>query len=206
MALIVPVSGPYTGTYAPPTETSSPYYGQAIGAVSLGIMNDDGYRISCEFKAQEVNATDAFAMTLLDFVNRGQDWKIFMTGQEWKAALMLLLQPWGVTPFLPNNSGSVYTYSGVLSPQLGGGGTLGSNGAIGTRGVLSSGILLLTSTLGGPPTAPASLTANQAIISPNSRADFNFTSKVRELPLELSLLPYNLMVLGNNYTVPFSVT
>lgn len=58
--------------------------------------------------------------------------------------------------------------------------------------------LVLTAVLGNPPTMPASLTALSPIIAPQSNIDLLFTSKMREAPLELALLPYSAVISSNN--------
>lgn len=203
-ALILPVSGPYSASIQPPNVSgSSPYYNRGassgpVGAQALGLMNDSGYEISMDLKSQEVNETDGYGMTLLDFVYRGQDWRVRMTGREWFGGLLLLLQPFGAVV----TGGIKY---GILAPQITPI-TAAQPGAIGSMASLASGILSLVSDLGSPPTAPATLTALQAILSPNSRATFDMTSKVRDLPLELCLLPYSVTVSSVALAVPFTVT
>ena len=49
-----------------------------------------------------------------------------------------------------------------------------------------------------------------AVISPNNRSNFNMTSKVRDLPVELSLLPYEASITFDEEmfaaAVPFTCT
>lgn len=66
--------------------------------------------------------------------------------------------------------------------------------------------LLLTAILANPPTSPQTLTATNAGISPNSQTAFNLTSKMREFPLELVLIPYSATVGSITAAIPFSVT
>jgi hypothetical protein len=214
--LIIPVAGPYTALYTPPNANSySPYYnvdsGGAIPAQALGLMNDNGYEISCNMKGEMVNRTDAYAMTLLEVIYQGQDWSCQLTGKEWTTALMLLLQPFGALPTVVASAATV-TW-GILAPRLSGsisaspGAGTSLAGGIGSKGSLAAGTLVLNSILGGVPTAPTSLTAPLTIMTPESRANFQFTSKVRDLPLQLSFLPYKFTGEdGNYYAIPFLVT
>ena len=68
--------------------------------------------------------------------------------------------------------------------------------------------LVLTSVLGAyPPTMPATLTALSAIVAPQSNVEFLMTSKVREAPFELVLLPYSAVVSSsNNISTSFTTT
>ena len=60
-ALVVPVSGPYTATW---------------NAFSLGTMNDDGYTLAGTYQGQEVNASDAYGMALVEAIWRGLNWRV----------------------------------------------------------------------------------------------------------------------------------
>jgi hypothetical protein len=65
---------------------------------------------------------------------------------------------------------------------------------------------VLTAILGNPPTTPQSLTATNAGISPNSESAFLHTSKMREFPLEMVLIPYTTVVASVTYNLPFTTT
>lgn len=205
-ALILPVAGSYSGTITPPNVSaiSSPYYNLGassgpVGAQGIGILDDKGYEISMTLHEEMVNRTDGYAQTLLETINQGQDWRILITGREWDVGLMLLFQPYGAVPV----SGVKF---GILSPRLGTSTGQPPAGDIGTKGSLSAGILTLTSDLGSPPTAPATLLANLVKLAPESQASFNLTSKVRDLPLQLCLLPYEYIDTNSvHQVVPFTV-
>ena len=102
-ALILPISGAYVGTW---------------GALYLGMMNDNGFEVTLAMKAQEINETDAFGMTLLDYVYRGMDWRVRFTGKEWNrqgsGALMNALQPFGSSP--TGQLGPVVSRLGTFPP------------------------------------------------------------------------------------------
>jgi hypothetical protein len=171
--LVVPISGPYTGSW---------------DAFPLGTLSDDGYELSCTFGGQEVAETDAFGLTLVEAIYRGQNWRARLRGLEWKTGLLAALQGFGC---------QVPLASGILAPQL-------SN--IGNRWSSFSLALVLTAILGNPPTTPTSLTATQAAVAPASQSLFNMTSKVRELPLEMILIPYSVTVGSITQNVPFTTT
>lgn len=171
--LVVPISGPYVGTF---------------DAFPLGTLNDDGYELACSLNGQEVNETDAYGMTLVEAIFRGQNWRCRMRGLEWKSGLLAILQMFGTTGTLGD---------GNLTPTL-------LN--IGDRWTKFCQALVLTAILANPPTTPQSLTALNAGFAPNSQSLFNMTSKVRELPLELVLLPYSATVNSLTVHVPFTVT
>ena len=169
--LVVPCSGPYVGLWA---------------ALPLGTLSDDGYAVSCTLAGQEVNETDAFGMTLVEAIYRGQNWRCRLRGLEWKTGLLAILQMFGM-------SGA----AGTITPFL---------ANIGDRWTKYCAPLVLTAILGNPPTTPQSFTATNAGFAPNSQSEFMMTSKVRELPLELVLLPYTITLNSQNYNVPFSAT
>ena len=168
--LAVPISGPYTGTW---------------NALPLGVQHDDGYTLQVTVQGQEMNETDAYGMTLVEGIYRGQNWRARLRGLEWKTGLLAALQAFGQsTPT-------------VLSPFL---------QKIGDRMTNYAQTLVLTAILGNPPTTPQTLTAMNAIIAPQSTSDFNMTSKIRELPIEFVLIPYSAMVGSLSLNVPFTVT
>lgn len=172
--LVVPVSGPYRATYSP-----------AGGAAEdMGIMNDDGYELSVTIAAQEVNESDAYGMTLVEGISRGMNWKMRIRGLEWNRN--------GLLDALASEVGQSGN-SGTLTPFLTG---------IGNRMTATAGSIILSATLANPPTTPQSLTALNAIISPNSTSTWNMTSKLRELPIEFSLVPY----VSGQRAIPFSTT
>jgi hypothetical protein len=168
-ALVVPVAGPYTGTY---------------DALPLGTLSDDGYELSVTFAGQEINETDAYGLTLVEAIFRGMNWRARMRGLEWKTGLLAALQQFGTG----GGSG--------LNPAM-------ATGSIGSKWSLTCLPLILTSILGSPLTPPATLTATLAGMAPGSQSLFNLTSKVRELPLEMVLLPY---AASGALAIPFSTT
>lgn len=168
--LVVPVSGPYTGTW---------------DGFSLGTQNDDGFVLLGTYQGQEVNASDAYGMTLVEAIWRGLNWRLRFRGLEFnRAGILASMQAFGST-------GAVST---TLTPNL-------SN--IGDRYSKFAKTLVLTAILGNPPTMPQTLTALTAIVAPQSNVEYLMTSKVREAPFEMVLLPYNVTA-GVN--VPFTTT
>src|SRR5262245_28006223 len=92
-ALVVPVSGPYTGTW---------------NALPIGTNSDDGYELSATIQGQEVNETDAYGMTLVEAIYRGFNWRIRGRNLELtKTAPYSVLLMFGQTGA-----------AGVLSPAL----------------------------------------------------------------------------------------
>lgn len=173
-ALIVPVSGPYTGTWN----------GQV-----LGTQNDDGFQLLGTYQGQEVNQSDAYGMTLVEAIYRGINWRMRFTGLEFnKAGILQLMQAFGST-------GDPTT---TITPTL-------TN--IGHRFSAFAQALVLTSILGAyPPTMPQTLTALGAIVAPQSNFTYLMTSKYREAPFELVLLPYSATIGSLTRNVAFTTT
>jgi hypothetical protein len=171
--LIVPVSGPYTGLW---------------NAFALGTQNDDGFVLSGTFQGQEVNASDAYGMTLVEAIWRGLNWRLRFTGLEFnRAGILASIQAFGST-------GAPST---TFTPTL---------AFIGDRFTKFAQTLLLTAILGSPPTFVSTLTALGAIVSPQSNVQYLMTSKVREAPFEMVLLPYAATVGSLSVTTSFTTT
>ena len=174
---MIPISGAYVGTWF---------------ALPLGTQNDDGFILSVTLQGQEVNESDAFGLTLVEAIYRGQNWRIRLRGLEWnKTGLLSIVQMFGWQGgAMP---GSIAT---TLAPTL---------GAIGDRWTKYCQALLLTAILGNPPTVPQTLTATNAGFAPNTNTEQIMTSKVREMPIEMVLLPY--VASGSSPpNAPFTVT
>ena len=155
--LVVPVSGPYTGTYF---------------GLALGTQNDDGFVLAGNWAGQEINASDAYGMTLVEAIYRGLNWKMRFRGLEFnKPGILYAINSFGATGAL----------NSTLTPKL---------ANIGDRWTNYMGALVLTAILGNPPTFVQTLTALSAGIAPNSNAEYLMTSKVRQAPFEMVLLPY----------------
>lgn len=168
--IVIPVSGPAVGTW---------------NSLALGTLNDDGYELACTIQGQEINQSDAYGMTLVEAIYRGQNWRCRIRGLEWnKAGLLDSLNAFGRTG-----------NSGTFTPQL---------TAIGDKMTNYSKVLLLTAILGSPPTTPQTITASSAVIAPQSQTAFNITSKMREMPIEYVLFPYQAVVGSATVVVPFT--
>lgn len=172
-ALVLPISGPYIGTW---------------NSLPLGTQNDDGYVISAQHQGQEINASDAYGMTLVEAIWRGMNWRLRLRGLEFnKTGLLSLLQSFGQT-------GANTT----MTPQL---------FAVGDRWSAYGKVLLLNAILASyPGTMPSTLTANSACLAPGQTTEFMMTSKMREMPIEMVLLPYQATVGSGSVVVPFTST
>jgi len=174
-AIVLPISGPYIGLW---------------NGRALGTQNDDGFVMSVQSQGQEIAATDAYGMTLVEAIYRGMNWRCRMRGLEFnKAGLLDLLQIFGRT-------GGFTTLTPRLDPA-----------AIGDRWSFFSAVLLLTAILGNPPTMPQTITADSACLAPGQTTEFMLTSKMREMPIDMVLLPYSAVVSGvGTVIVPFTTT
>ena len=171
--LVVPVSGPYTATW---------------NAFTLGTQNDDGYVLTGAWTGQEVNASDAYGMTLVEAIYRGINWRMRFRGLEFnKTGILASMQAFGST-------GAPST---TFTPTL---------ANIGNRHSLFAQSLVLSAILGNPPSFVQSLTALGAIVAPQSNVEYLMTSKVREAPFEMVLLPYAASVGSLTANVAFTTT
>lgn len=155
-------------------------YAGTYGNSNIGVLNDDGYELSYSPKGQEVNDTDAYGMTLVEVIYRGGDWRIRWKTKEWTSGMLGAFQ--------------IFGQLSSFAPAL---------GIIGRKFTDMASALVLTVTNGTPAVGnPNTLTASQAILSPNSNISTQFTSKVREVPIEQVLLPY----VSTGAIVPFTTT
>ncbi len=168
--LILPIAGPYLASW---------------NSLPLGTQSDDGFVISVTHQGQEVNASDAYGMTLVEGIYRGQNWRMRLRGLEWnKAGLLDLLNMFGRTGI-----------SGTFTPQL---------TAIGDRWSTYAKTLVMTAILGNPPSMPQSLTALTCALAPQQTTESMWTSKMKEMPIETVLLPYIAAVGSASVAVPFT--
>lgn len=159
---------PITGLIVP---VSGPYTA-TWNSQLMGAQNDDGFALLATFQGQEVNASDVAGMTLVEAIFRGINWRMRFRGLEFnRSGILSALQAFG-------SSGQATT---TLTPTL---------GAIGSRYSEAAQALVLTAILLNPPTMPQTLTALGAIPAPQSNVEYLMTSKVREAPMEMVLLPY----------------
>lgn len=170
-ALVVPVSGPYTGTW---------------NAFTVGTQNDDGFVLKATYQGQEINASDAYGMTLVEAIWRGINWRLAFRGLEFnKTGILASIQAFGSTgapstTFTPILTNVGHRYSAFAQP------------------------LILTAVLSI--TFVQTLTALNAIVAPQSNVEYLMTSKVREAPFEMVLLPYSATVGSLTVNVPFTTT
>lgn len=172
--LVLPVSGPYVATW----------YGFA-----LGTQNDDGFVLMGSYQGQEVNASDAYGMTLVEAIWRGLNWRMRMRGLEWnRPGILAAMQAFGSVGL------SATTFTPILT-------------RIGDRYSRYAQALVMAAILGIiSPTFPTTLTALNAIIAPQSNVEGIMTSKLREAPMEMVFLPYTAIANGTLYNVSFSTT
>ena len=176
--LVVPISGPDIGLWGGSNALPP------VGGNALGTQNDDGFVLSCSFQGQEVNASDAYGLTLVEAIYRGENWRLRFTGLEWnRTGLLNLMQMFG------------QVLAGTFAPLL-------KN--IGDRWTSYCTSLQLTSILSSPaPSYPNTLTAFTAGLAPNSQTSGMWTSKLREMPLDMVLFPYQTTINGVSVVVPF---
>lgn len=163
-------------------------YTATWNAFTLGTQNDDGYVLMGAFTGQEVNASDQYGMTLVEAIYRGINWRLRFRGLEFnRLGILAAVQAFGST-------GAPST---TFTPTL---------GSIGSRYSAAAQALILTAILANPPTFIQSLTASLAIPAPQSNVEYLMTSKVREAPLELVLLPYSSTVGSTTANIAFTTT
>ena len=158
MALETMVTGPYTGSYA--------------GVLNVLGTSREGYRINHELRQQNIDATDHYGDSLIDYVYRGGNVTISFSMLSYTKALTAgILWPFGA---------NIYTLSAAATPV----GRLASDLA---------GELILTVVPNTPAdtlNAPNTITANKSILAPGFNFELLYDSRLREVPVRLALLPY----------------
>lgn len=163
-------------------------YTATWNAFNLGTQNDDGYVLRGQYQGQEVNQSDAYGMTLVEAIWRGLNWRVSFRSLEFnRPGILAAMQAFGATG----------TPSTSFTPIL---------NNIGDRMSKFAQPLVLTAVLANPPTFIQTLTALSAIIAPQSNIEFMMTSKVREAPIEMVLLPYLTTVSAGNSNLSFTTT
>lgn len=172
MALLTAVAGAYTGTWTPAASNGAS--GAGGGATSVGILADDGFELSWVVHEQTIgnDGTDQYGNTLLETIYRGADWRMRFLCREYAVANMNAAWTWGRT-----GSAALYPILGVIA----------------RLGYDTSGVLIMTATASTPSaTNPASLTASKCQMASGTQFGLSFTSKIRQTPVNLVLLPYTV--------------
>jgi len=143
-------------------------YTNTYNAVDVGIT-EAGYELQQDSKQELLDESDAYGNALMDMIYRGGDVFLQYECKAYKAGSTSPFWPWG---------------GAVLGQML---------TAAAPIGVLASGVAkatVLTSTANTPAAAaPATLTGSLSILAPNNSAKLLFNSKLRRVPIRLSLLP-----------------
>lgn len=156
MAIEEMVTGAYTSTY---------------NAVAMGTSRE-GYRINHELKQQNIEGTDHYGDSLLDYVYRGGNVSVSFTLMSYTKAIAAAV----LWPFAANT----YRMSIAATPI----GRLASD--IAEALVLT----VVANTPADTLNAPNSITANLAILAPGFNFELLYDSRLREVPVRLALLPY----------------
>jgi hypothetical protein len=152
--------------------TTGPYTG-TYNSQPLGLSRD-GYRINHETRQQNIEQSDAYGDALLDYVTRGGNVSVSFTMQSFKKAIAATVL-WPTAP-------SIYTLYTTATP-------------IGRLASALAKVLVLTVVPNTPAAAvgfgPSTITAEKAILAPGHSFEQLFDSRLREIPIRLSLLPYS---------------
>jgi hypothetical protein len=137
-------------------------YSGTLGGADLGIT-ESGFTIIFNPKAELINESDAYGLTLIDLFWRGIDVSTVFDSLEYKAGTITAAWPWG---------------------------TLGAMGVIARLGSAIASSMVLTATAGTPAAAtPATLTAARSLLEPGFNVSLLFNSKLRRVPIRFVNLP-----------------
>ncbi len=142
-------------------------YSGTVNAIDVGITRN-GYRLRQRLRAELLDETDAYGNALIDFVWRGGAVSLLFNSKTYKAGAITPFYMWGSLGVLSNAADPIAR--------------LASDEAL---------ALVLTATANTPAAAaPATLTASKAITGPDFQGELLYDSRIREVPVELQLLPY----------------
>jgi len=166
MALDTFLAGAHTATY---------------NAVALG-LTQKGFEIGTTTKAQLIDETDGYGLSVIDWVYRGANCFVDFICRAWKAGPKAALAPYA--------GGGIGKVSSTAFPIA----------------VLASAIakaFVTTATANTPAaTDPATLTGSLALLVPDFDVKWVLDSRLRDTPIRFQLLPY---VSGSDLVV-FTVT
>lgn len=163
MGIVAPIAGAYTGTW---------------NSVALNYTRQ-GFSLNFTQKAERIEETDLYGLSLIDMVYRGATLSIDMIGKIYGAGTTGPLWPWTAT------FGVVYA---AATP-------------IARLATTVAQALVLTAVAGTPAAAsPATLTAAKAIISPDNNMQVVFNSTLREVPLRWDVLLTESASVGSLFT------
>lgn len=150
------VSGPYTATY---------------DGADLGTSRE-GYRTNHEIRQQNIEGTDHYGDSLLDYVTRGGNVTISFTMMSFTLATTAnILNPFG---------GNIYRLSAAATPV----------GRLATALAKSLVLTVVPNTPADTLNAPNTITAAKSILAPSFNFELLYDSRLREVPVRLALLPY----------------
>lgn len=190
MSLEFFVAGRYTGTY---------------NATDIGITND-GIEIQQESRWEAIEASDNYGDSIIDGVYRGGNCYLQAESKAYKPGSLAPFWPWGGM--------------GALEPSIGGSGLgimqwWGGSSGVYPIGRLASSVaqsMILTAIANTAfNNTPANaivntLTAPLAILAPNFSARLLFHTRLRQVPLRLLALPYEVSFNGATLTRWFAIT
>ena len=134
--------------------------------MAVGIT-DQGFELEQNSSAEMIEESDAYGASLLDWVYRGGNVSLQFTGMAYKAGAITPFWPWGAMGVMMTAAAPIGRLASAVAQAM-----------------------VLTATAATPAAAaPATLTASKSILSPNSPAKLLFNSKLRKVPIRLSLLP-----------------
>lgn len=186
MALITAIAGAYTATYQPPAASGASGAGGA--AAAQGITGDDGFRLVWSIHKQRIgnDGTDQYGLSHLEGIYRGADWSILYRCREYSVNNMNAAWPYGKVGVV------------ALQPIM---------GTIARLDSAVGGQLVMTNVTGTPAAGnPATITVPKCIQADGTNYGLEFTSKLREVPIHLQIIPDVLTISASPYDAWFVTT
>lgn len=149
-------------------------YTATYNAVDVGFTLD-GFKYGTEWKQEIIEQSDLHGETIIDFIFRGLNAQILFTSRTFKIGAFTPFYPWGTA------LGTIFTDAAPIGRRA---------SDVALAFVMSvKANTPAAATISGVTTINT-LTATKSILAPNFRGELLFDSKVRQIPIQLQLLPY----------------
>lgn len=151
-------------------QTVAGAYSSTYNSVDCGDYTEDGFELDVRTHGERVEKTDKFGDTLLDIVHRGSSCFLTFNSRVFKTGSLTPFYPWGSL--------------GVIATTAAPIGRLASN-------VAAALVLTVVANTPADGTTPSldSLTGSKSILPDGANLKLLFSSRVRNVPVQLALLP-----------------
>lgn len=145
-------------------------YSSTYNAVDCGDFTEDGFELEIRTHGERVERTDKFGDSLLDIVHRGSSAFITFNSRVFKAGSLTPFYPWGSLGVIATTAAPIGRLASAVAAAL---------------------VLTVVANTPADGTTPSldTFTASKAILPDGANLRLLFSSRVRNVPVQLALLP-----------------